>query len=294
MKKAMVERLVEAVKNIVGEDYEVKAIVVKKNNGVKLDAVNIRKADENVTPTIYIQRELELLKEGKITVKEAAKHVLKMYEESKGRNPVTDVEDILERDFILQHVEYQLVNKERNIDRVNSAPHKDLLDLAVLYRVVVEVNKDEIASYVLSNDLFERIGVSIEELDEAAARNTESLGFVVKTMAQVVAEMMGVSEDCMDEGPQMYVLTNERKINGANILMNGRQLATLADKLNDDFYILPSSIHEALAVPASSMNAADLKQIVKDVNDTEVQEQEILGYSVYRYNRETGTIEVAA
>lgn len=48
---------------------------------------------------------------------------------------------------------------------------------------------------------------------------------------------------------------------------------------------MPSSIHEVLVVPASSMNATDLKQMVREVNDTEVSEQEILGYSVYRYNR---------
>lgn len=109
MKEAMVERLVEAVKGIAGEGYEVKATVVKKNNGVELDAVNIRKAGENVVPTIYIQRELELLEADKITVHEAAKHVLGVYEENKGRKPVTDVDikDISGRDFILQHVEYQ-------------------------------------------------------------------------------------------------------------------------------------------------------------------------------------------
>lgn len=49
MKEAMVERLVEAVKGIAGEGYEVKSTVVKKNNGVELDAVNIRKAGENVS-----------------------------------------------------------------------------------------------------------------------------------------------------------------------------------------------------------------------------------------------------
>lgn len=92
----------------------------------------------------------------------------------------------------------------------------------------------------------------------------------------------------------MFVLSNERKINGASIILYNEQLAELSDKLSDDLLIMPSSIHEVLAVPASSMDAIDLKQMVREVNDTEVSEQEILGYSVYRYNRETGTIEVAA
>lgn len=92
----------------------------------------------------------------------------------------------------------------------------------------------------------------------------------------------------------MFVLSNERKINGASIILYNEPLAELSDKLSDDLLIMPSSIHEVLAVPASSMDAIDLKQMVREVNDTEVSEQEILGYSVYRYNRETGTIEVAA
>lgn len=92
----------------------------------------------------------------------------------------------------------------------------------------------------------------------------------------------------------MFVLSNKRKINGASIILYNEPLDELSDKLSDDLLIMPSSIHEVLAIPASSMDAIDLKQMVREVNDTEVSEQEILGYSVYRYNRETGTIEVAA
>lgn len=124
MKEAMIERLVEAVKDIAGEGYEVKAVAVQKNNGVELDALNIRKPGEIMVPTVYIQRELELLEEDKITVQEAAKHVLEVYEENKDRNPVTDVDikEISGKDFILQHVEYQLVNAERNAERLETVP----------------------------------------------------------------------------------------------------------------------------------------------------------------------------
>lgn len=300
MKEAMVERLVEAVKDIAGEDYEVKAAVIKKNNGVKLDAVNIRKSDESVVPTIYIQRELELLEEDKITVQEAAKYVLRVYEENKGRKPVTDadIKDILGRDFILQHVEYQLVNAERNAERLEAVPARRIADLVALYRVVVSEDETGTASYILSTEQRVNAQISVEELDEAAMINTSKVGFTVQSMYEVMAEMMHIDESTTEEmcegGPGMYVLSNKRKMNGASIILYNKQLAQLADKLNDDLLIMPSSIHEVLAVPASSMDAADLKQMVRKVNDTEVSEEEILGYSVYRYNRETDTIEVAA
>ena len=66
-----------------------------------------------------------------------------------------------------------------------------------------------------------------------------------------------------------------------------------AQKMNGDFYILPSSIHELLAVPVSTAEIEELRQMVKEVNDNEVAPEEILGYEVYRYNRETGEVEVA-
>ena len=293
MREEILRGIAEEVKRVAGEGYEVQTQQVRKNNGVQLQAVIVRRPGEVVAPAVYVDGYIDMIAKEEMTMAEAGKKVFEVYEEHKEPKICKMIDGVTCKEFVLDHVEYQLVNKERNIDRVNSAPHKDLLDLAALYRVVVEANEDETASYVLGNDLFERIGVSIEELDEAAARNTESVGFVVKTMAQVMAEMMGFSEemeDCMGEGPQMYVLTNERKQNGASILMCGRQLAALADKLDDDFYILPSSIHEVLAVPASQMNYEELKQVVKDVNDTQVSDEEILGYEVYRYDREAGEI----
>lgn len=300
MKEAMIERLVEAVKDIAGEDYEVKAVVVQKNNGVEMDAVNIRKAGEVVVPTIYIQRELKLLETDKITVQEAAKHVLGVYEESKCRKPVTDVNirEIAGKDFILQHVEYQMVNAERNTKRLKTVPAKRIADLAALYRVVVSEDETGTASYILSTEQRLNAQISLEELDEAAMINTSKVGFTVQSMYEVMAEMMHIDEKTVEEmyegGPEMFILSNKRKINGASIILYNEQLAELSDKLRDDLLIMPFSIHEVLAVPASSMDATDLKQMVREVNDTETSGQEILGYSVYRYNRETGTIEVAA
>ena len=48
-----------------------------------------------------------------------------------------------------------------------------------------------------------------------------------------------------------------------------------------------------LAVPVSTAEIEELRQMVKEVNDNEVAPEEILGYEVYRYNRETGEVEVA-
>ena len=52
-----------------------------------------------------------------------------------------------------------------------------------------------------------------------------------------------------------------------------------------DFYILPSSIHEAIFIPASeNVDAEELKTMVREVNETQVPKEDFLSNEVYFYN----------
>ena len=48
-----------------------------------------------------------------------------------------------------------------------------------------------------------------------------------------------------------------------------------------------------IAVPVLAQGLEELREMVKEVNDNQLAPEEILGYEVYRYNRETGEVEVA-
>lgn len=298
MRNTIVRELVEAVKEVAGEVYQVRTNEVRKNNGVVLQAVVIREEGESVSPAIYIDKFIEDIKKEEVTVAEVAEKIFGMYEENRKPELGATVSDLTKKEFILGHVEYQLVNADRNAERLQGVPSKKIVDLAALYRTVISNDERGTASYIVSDEMMKNAGISIEELDEAADRNTKNAGFLVKSMQQVMAEMMGMPEEmaeAMADGPQMFVLTNDRKTNGASILLFKEQLVELAEKVDDDFFILPSSIHELLAIPASQVDDAEqLRQMVREVNDTQVAPDEILGYEVYLYNRETGEVEVAA
>lgn len=298
MREAILRELVEEVMAVAGEGYEVHSNLVKKNNGVELQAIIVRQPGEVVTPTVYVDKYLEDIENGLATAEEAAKAVFQVYLDNKNPDLGIDISKLSNKQYILDNVEYQLVNAERNADRLQGAPSKKVADLAALYRTVVSSDENGTASYIVTNEAMVKAGISIEELDEAAARNTEKKGFVIQSIAEVMAGMMGVPEEMVEEmegGPQMFVLSNASKTNGANIIMYAKELAALAERIDDDFFILPSSIHELLAIPASQVDEAEqLRQMVREVNDTQVAPDEILGYEVYRYNRETGEVEVAA
>lgn len=296
MREAIVKELVGAVKEMAGNGYSVTAQETTKNNGVKMLGIEIRKPEETVVPRLYVDGIVDRVEDGFMTVEDAAKKVFEMYQNSETPEIEMNVEKLIDRKFILDHVEYQLVNAERNAEKLKDIPGKKIADLVAIYRVVAIADEDGMMSYVLTKANLDRSGISFEELDEAAKKNTEKSGFSVRTMSEVMCELMGVNvgqEIEEPDGPQMYILTNARKLHGANIMLYKEYLEIAAEKMNGDFYIIPSSIHELIAVPVSAQGPEELREMVKEVNDNQLAPEEILGYEVYRYNRETGEVEVA-
>ena len=69
-------------------------------------------------------------------------------------------------------------------------------------------------------------------------------------------------------------------------------LEEFAEKMQDDIYILPSSLHEVILVPRKGLEPGNLRSIVEDVNKTVVTKEEVLGENVYLYERKLKEIRV--
>jgi hypothetical protein len=79
--------------------------------------------------------------------------------------------------------------------------------------------------------------------------------------------------------------TNSNKIFGAIMITWEHALEMLKEKLESDaFIVLPSSVHEILAVPLNEETEwKGLKEMVKEVNNTMVIQEEVLSDSLYVY-----------
>ena len=159
----------------------------------------------------------------------------------------------------------KLVNTERNKSLVEQSISKEFLDLSAVVRVVLKMDKEGMASMTLSKRDAEILGMTEEEIYAAALKNTLRL-FPPKLM-----NLEGYVE------------------------MSKELVGAIAEMLEDDLYILPSSVNEVLLVRASEVREGvdGLKAMVRDVNETIVAEKEILSYSVYHYDKEHG-ITIAA
>ena len=190
----------------------------------------------------------------------------------------------------------KLVNTERNESLIEQSISKEFLDLSAVVRVVLKMDKEGMSSMVLSKRAAEILGMTEEEIYAAALAHTLRL-FPPKLMnlGQYVEMSIGGKLTLGEDEVTTYILTNQKEVDGAIYFMSPEVVGAIAEALEDDLYILPSSVNEVLLVRASELEGGvdELKEMVRDVNGTVVSEKDILSYSVYYYDKENG-ITIAA
>ena len=190
----------------------------------------------------------------------------------------------------------KLVNTERNESLVEQSISKEFLDLSAVVRVVLKMDKEGMTSMALSKGDAEILGMTEEEIYAAALANTLRL-FPPKLMNLwgYVEQNIGIGLPYEEDGVTTYILTNQKEVDGAIYFMSPEVVGAIAEALEDDLYILPSSVNEVLLVRASELEDGvdKLKEMVRDANETVVAEKDILSYNVYHYDQEHG-ITIAA
>lgn len=289
MREEILRKLVKEVKTIVGSDYKVVTKEIIKNNNVKLNAIIITAEIQTMTPTIYVDNYIEKIASGETNVEKAATEIAELYHQYSKPDLDIDISELQSKAFILGNVCYQLVNTEKNKERLQNLPHKEVLDLSAIYRVKI----NEEASYVVNADMLKIAGLTTQELDEAAKENTKKDGFRISTIQEILFPS-GISDGIENGIQDIYVLTNTSGNNGANILLYKEKLKELADKICSDFYILPSSIHEVLALPVRDADDSEaLLDMVYSINQTEVDDEEVLSNCVYIYRKDEEKLNIA-
>lgn len=89
-----------------------------------------------------------------------------------------------------------------------------------------------------------------------------------------------------DDKIDMYVLTNEKRINGAGTMFYDGLLKQFADKIEKDLIIIPSSVHEVILIPKDNeITDEEINEMIGEVNENELETVEILSDHMYLYCR---------
>lgn len=198
------------------------------------------------------------------------------------------------RDYsrVKDRIFYKLVSFEKNKKFLRDAPHLRWHDLAIVFYYALEENVAEGASITIKRQHMLMWKQNAESLYRTAGRNTKrGKPELLASMRELIAEMTGIAMR-EDDAVPMYVLTNQEKRFGASVMLYSEKIGWLAERFGCDLLILPSSVHEVLLIPDDHVREYSFyRQMVEEVNRTQVEPEEVLSYGLYRYCRKKSEIE---
>ncbi len=256
-----------------------------KNNGLERTGLTISDNSVNIFPTIYLEEFYQQYQNG-YSLDEITESIIHVYHEVKFEH-MWNVNAIKDFSLIKSKITYKLIHAKKNEILLQSLPHVPYMDLAIVFYVLFDVDDTGIATIPITNDLAALWDTDSDELYRIAKTNTPKLLTAsLKPMRVVIEELLGNEcENIVLKEDIMFVLTNQLRNFGAACLLYDGILQQIAIELGENYYILPSSIHEMIIVPESkSPNREQLIEMITEINETQVEHEEILSDNVYYYD----------
>lgn len=233
--------------------------------------------------------------------------------------------DSLSWDELEDKVLIRLVNGKTLNKYGNDIAHTKYLDLEITY-TVQEIRNEQVLSHMLTNEEIEGMGVSVDEVRQAAFRNTGSdrkrriftfkesvlkdnpmfpvismpKGFMAVSGDQTQAP--GYIEDVdMETGQEnVLIITNRMSAFGSCYMIIPSMLEEVYSRFNqENFYVIPVSVHQVMCVRKSYADhngqkplyevEDDLLSMVENINDHSNKDwKDILSYKIYYYLGDDG------
>ena len=277
----MLGRVDELNRLLEGKEFRIVITNNFKNNGSKVGYALTSELG-NAAPIVYYEN-ISRYWESDADIIKYLESVFENY-----KVEYVDIEKCCTREYILSHVKPRLVSAE-NLPTVQKEGiiYQEFLDMLILYYIEIDEISDDkgFASATLKHVMLEEVGITLQEMEEYAAKNLKG-DYQIVSLENIIFKFMG--EDWKDEEIEdvmsMWVMTNKRKMQGAATILSTEILEEVGKKLNNKtFVIIPSSVHECIAVPAERINIEELRKKVYEVNHTQLELDDILTYSVYLY-----------
>lgn len=281
-------------------DFQVDTPIITKNNNIQKYGITIRPNDSNVAPTFYMEDYIEHDYEPE----ETALSICHTFISEKVQSNVyqRQVDELKDFDKCKDKICYRIVNKQKNPEIEENCPTITIApDLMMAFYIQVAPND----TCLIHNRFIEIWGLTDDvekSLFAIADNNTEKLHPIsFKSLTDLVRDIIPV--DLWNEADldnpytvPMYVLTNDDHIHGASTILyrNGQQLKECLDELKmrygvNDMYIIPSSIHEWILVPAlPDITKEHLQSICQEVNQKQVPDTEFLSDNIFSFDENNG------
>lgn len=292
--KQFIEKTIQNIKQILTSEYGIEVESIKPGlfhkNNIDLVGITIKEVDNIVAPTIYMDSYYQDYQEG-VSLDDIAASIsssVSMAFDMKPELPVFTVEEAK------KHITLTLINEDKNKKMLMEVPHFRVggtdSDVVAIPRWYISDD----ASFVVNNDVASQLCLTPDEIIKIGVENINAQEFQVLSMKDLLMEMvvkdgipLSMVEDMFSSdlsNPPMIVLTNERKLQGASAILSAQTLKKVEEIIGGEYYIIPSSVHETIAVPIMDLTVEELNRMVREINMTEVKPEDVLSDNVFKYN----------
>ncbi len=254
-----------------------------KNNGLKLDGLVISSQSSNLSPTIFLNYYFER-QDIFPDLNAICRDIQRTYEQNRTEESF-DADFFTNYSAIKDRIAFRLIHYKKNKELLETVPYVRYLDLAVVFYCLLHLTETGNATVLIHNSHLKLWNITKKQLYKQACQTTPRL---LPYDFRNISALLG-SQDDVDTPPSfcpMYVLTNSQKLYGASCMLYPGILEAISEKLRHDLFLLPSSIHEMILLPAENRSShKELSEMVAQINQTELAADEILSSHVYYYSR---------
>lgn len=290
------ETLKSLVERILGDNYIVELQNVTKVN-VTLTALVVRKTNSTIGVTIYIDSLYEEYRTTGEEVNYLASKLLNRYHSEilEASLSVSDLDVLKDK---RSRIFYKVINRDKNEELLKNVPYIQAVensDLVLIFCILVDECKDMSATVTITNHLMGHFNFTLSELITVAKENTPKLfPASFRSMSEVIANLLPIFSAPDETDDTMWVLSNTRSVNGAGAMYYEHMLEDIAGRLNGNFFVLPSSLHEVIIVKDDNgVDTSFLCEMVKEVNQTSVEDEDFLSDTVFYYNNASHILSIA-
>ena len=246
--KAFTDSITQLLQEKMGEDCTITVTKVLKNNDISLTGVVIMEESDSISPTIYLEEPYRQY-QGGASLEEIVEDITAVYDKH-AHNINLDMDFFRQYAAVEERIYHKVVNYEKNRKLLDDVPYFRWHDLAVIFYYAMEEAAFGRASILIHNNHLDMWGQPAEAVYRTACRNMKQhMPDLVLPMCRLLEDTMGIRMEESENSMPLYVLTNRERIFGASAMLYSDKVRKLAEELNTDLLILPSSVHEVLLLP---------------------------------------------
>ena len=294
------EEVLEYLPDDLRERVSVEETEVMKVNDQVLHGLAFHRGDEPA-PTFYLDDLFRLYQDG-ACVGELLRDMAETYTESYARGEFSaeararleggvpfpvEIPD-LSYDKVKQKVGVRLLGMDYNRKFLKTVPFRDVGNgYALIADAQIGASDGGVFSTVITNRMAEEYDYDMDVIFNSALDNAWRTNAAMFTPAE---EVMG-GDDWPEGETSCWLLTTNRPRCGAAALFYPGTQTMIADVLDEDYFAIPSSLHEFIIVRARVVtDPSHLCRLVKEANRTIVCQEDILSDSLLYYSKSTGAM----